>query len=71
MALSVTQVAVRAALSLAIDPSAFKKDLFLPSHAALHTIIRLASISVAMSASMNAMPWLAMMGRPKACRSLA
>ena len=71
MALSVTHVAVRPAFSLAIEPSAFLNSPFLASQAARHTSIRLASISVAMSASMKAMPWLAMIGRPKAWRSLA
>ena len=71
MARSVTHVAVRPALSLAIEPSAFTKPLFLPSQAARQMRLREASISVAMSASMNAIDWFMMIGRPKASRSLA
>ena len=40
-------------------------------HAARHTSRRAASISVAMSASLNAMPWFMMIGLPNASRSLA
>ena len=71
MARSVTHVATRPALSLAIDPSAFLNPCCLDSHAARQTSILAASISVAMSASMKLIPWFMMIGRPKAWRSLA
>ena len=42
-----------------------------PIHDARHTSSRAASISIFMSASLNAMPWFSMIDRPNALRSLA
>ena len=54
MARSVTCVAKRPAFSFAIDPSAFLNLRCLPSQAARQVSIRVASISVAISANINA-----------------
>ena len=64
-------MAVRPALSLAIEPSAYWNFFCLPSQAARQMSPRVAWISVAMSASMNAIDWFMMIGRPNAWRSLA
>ena len=71
MARSVAQVATRPALSLAIEPSAFSNLPFFANHAARQISMRVASISVIMSASKNAIAWFLMIGRPNAWRSFA
>ena len=55
-----------------IEPSPDSKVLPLrPIHAARHTSRREASVSVFMSASLKAIPWFSMIGRPNCWRSFA
>jgi len=72
MACSVTRTAVSPATSLDIDPSAAVNCWPVRAiHAARQTSSRAASIEVFMSASMNAIAWFSMIGRPNCTRSLA
>src|SRR6266545_2131980 len=71
-AFSVTATATSPALSLLIEPSpASNGRLLRPIQAARHTSSRAASISMRMSASANATPWLSMIGRPNWTRLFA
>ena len=66
------QTATRPALSFDIDPSpASKATPLRPIQAARQTSMRAASISVFMSASVNAIDWLSMIGRPNVSRVFA
>ena len=67
-----TRTAVSPALSLLIEPSPFSNFLwFAAIHTARHTSRRDASISVFMSASLNAIAWFSMIGLPNWTRSFA
>ena len=60
------------ALSFDIEPSPLSNGLPVgPIHAARHTSSREASSSVFMSASLKAIDWFSMIGRPNWPRSLA
>src|SRR5712692_2422617 len=72
MAWSVTFTATSPAFSFAIEPSAFLNSPPLrPSHRARQISARVASISVAMSASMKAIAWFSINARPNCLRSFA
>ena len=67
-----TQVATSPALTFDIEPSALVNGIWLrPIQAARQTSSRAASISVAMSASVNAIAWFSMIALPNWRRSLA
>ena len=62
---------IRRELDSDIDPSALWNWPLRTSHAARYVSSLAASISIAMSASLNATPWLSMIGRPNWVRSFA